>query len=95
MPVNFLRHYYDIYKLLENNRVLEFIGSEKYIKHKKLRFRGQDEIIIKNNKAFIIDDMNTKRRYGDEFMKKSPIYFGRQPAFDEILDRIQQNIDKL
>jgi polyferredoxin len=45
MPVNFLRHYYDVYKLLENDRVLQFIGTDNYHQHKQLRFRGQDEII--------------------------------------------------
>ena len=54
MPVNFLRHYYDVYKLLENNRVLEFIDTDKYHQHKQDRFRGQDEIVIKNNPEYIV-----------------------------------------
>lgn len=95
MPVNFLRHYYDIYKLLDNDRVQKFIGSHGYIEHKNNRFRGQDEIIIKNNPAFTMDNTETKNRYGDEFRKKSAIYFGKQPTFDEIIDRIQKNIDRL
>jgi predicted nucleotidyltransferase component of viral defense system len=95
MPINFLRHYYDVYKLLENSRVLEFLGSEKYVEHKKLRFRGQDEVIIKNNPAFSVEDVDTSRRYNQEFIKKSPIYFGKQPTFDEIIERIQKNIDRL
>lgn len=95
MPVNFLRHYYDVYKLLENDRVLNFLDTQEYLEHKRLRFRGQDEIVIKNNPAFIIEDVNTRQRYADEFIKKSPIYFGIQPKFDEILNRIQQYIDRL
>ena len=50
-----MRHYYDVYKLLENDRVQKFIGSDKYTEHKKLRFRGQDELVIRNNPAFSID----------------------------------------
>lgn len=95
MPVNFLRHYYDVYKLLENDRVLNFIGSDKYAEHKTLRFRGQDEINIKNNPAFIIDNLETRKLYGDEFRKKSAIYFGEQPTFEEIMERIKKNIDQL
>lgn len=95
MPINFLRHYYDIYKLLENKRILDFLGSEKYYEHKKLRFRGHDEVIIKNNPAFTIEDTETRRRYSQEFLKKSPIYFGKQPTFEEIIERILQYIDKL
>lgn len=95
MPINFLRHYYDVYKLLENDRVRQFIGSNEYLEHKKLRFRGQDEIIIKKNSAFTFEDPETRKRYSDEFKKKSAIYFGKQPMFDEIIQRIQINIDRL
>lgn len=95
MPVNFLRHYYDVYKLLENDRVQKFINSDNYVEHKRNRFRGQDEIIIKNNPAFIIHNPDTRKRYSDEFRKKSAIYFGKQPTFDEIIERIQKNIDRL
>lgn len=95
MPINFLRHYYDIYKLLENQRVLDFVGSVNYLEHKNLRFRSQDEIIIKNNPAFSIEGAETRQRYSQEFLKKSSIYFGKQPTFEEIIARIQQYIDRL
>lgn len=95
MPVNFLRHYYDIYKLLDNARVKKFIGTDEYVKHKQQRFRAQDELMIKNNPAFIISNPVIRERYSDEFKKKSAIYFGKQPTFDEILERINQNINKL
>lgn len=95
MPVNFLRHYYDVYKLLDNDRVLKFIGTKEYLEHKYLRFRAQDEFVIKNNPAFIIKDIKTRERYNNEFVKKSSIYFGKQPTFDEIIDRINQHINKL
>jgi hypothetical protein len=95
MPINFLRHYYDLYKLLENERVLKFIGTPEYIEHKKHRFRGQDEINIKNNLAFRMENTEIRKLYNKEFVKKSAIYFGKQPTFDEIIDRIHQYIDRL
>ncbi|HLB41710.1 MAG TPA: nucleotidyl transferase AbiEii/AbiGii toxin family protein [Gammaproteobacteria bacterium] len=95
MPINFLRHYYDIYKLLGNERVLNFIGTPQYIAHKNLRFRGQDEIIIKDNPAFLMGDKKIKNFYSKEFIKKSAIYFGKQPSFDEIIQRIKRYIDRL
>lgn len=95
MPINFLRHYYDVYKLMENERVLNFIGTDDYEKHKRLRFRGHDEIIIKNNPAFKIENSEIRKLYSDEFKKKSSIYFGTQPLFDEIIERIELNIDRL
>lgn len=94
-PSNFLRHYYDIYKLLENERVLNFIGSEQYKAHKNKRFRGQDEINIKDNPAFIMNNLEVKELYSKEFLKKSAIYFGKQPKFDEIIQRIKMYIAKL
>ncbi|EKD92081.1 MAG: hypothetical protein ACD_29C00201G0001, partial [uncultured bacterium] len=33
MPVNFLRHYYDIYQLLSQKRILDFIGENEYCEH--------------------------------------------------------------
>jgi hypothetical protein len=95
MPINFLRHYYDIYKLLENNRVLNFIGTLQYINHKKNRFRSQDEITINKNPAFTMEDINIKDLYRKEFIKKDAIYFGNQPTFDEIISRIKEYINYL
>lgn len=95
MPINFLRHYYDIYKLLENDRVLKFLGTSEYIAHKNLRFRQQDEKIIKNNPAFTMKNITTKKLYGDEFKKKAAIYFETQPTFDEIIERIRMHMDDL
>ncbi|OGT41740.1 MAG: hypothetical protein A3F42_02035 [Gammaproteobacteria bacterium RIFCSPHIGHO2_12_FULL_37_34] len=95
MPINFLRHYYDVYKLLEIDRVLKFIGSPEYVAHKNIRFRGQDELAIKNNPAFIMDKPGIKKLYSNEFRKKSAIYFGKQPTFDKIIQRIHTHIDIL
>lgn len=39
-PRNFLRHYYDVYCLLEHPSVQKFIGTPEYAKHKMQRFRA-------------------------------------------------------
>lgn len=95
MPINFLRHYYDIYKLLENERVLKFIGSPEYIAHKSIRFRQNDEKVIKNNPAFVMENSAIKKLYSNELKKKSAIYFGQQPTFDVIIKRIHIHMNKL
>lgn len=95
MPVNFLRHYYDIYKLLENERILSFIGSKEYTAHKQLRFRTKDEINIKKNPAFALSDSAVKQLYSNEFKKKSALYFENQPSFIDVLQRITRYIEKL
>lgn len=95
MPINFLRHYYDVYKLLEQERVLKFIGSDEYLTHKKLRFRKEDEIIIKNNPAFSMSDKLIRNIFSDEFKHKAAIYFDKQPEFENILSRIKDNFERL
>lgn len=95
MPVNFLRHYYDVYQLLNNKRILYFIGTKEYCDHKKKRFRSQDEMDISKNEAFLLRDKNTRKLYASEFEKKSAIYFGKQPTFTKVLERIHNNIDNL
>lgn len=95
MPINFLRHYYDVYKLLENERILKFIGSAEYLAHKNARFRTQDEKDISKNPAFAMPNAEVRKLYSEEFKKKSKIYYGRQPEFEEILVRISQHISSL
>ena len=95
MPINFLRHYYDIYQLLDQKRVLDFIGTAEYFEHKKKRFRAQDEMDIKKNEAFLLSNEKTRKLYALEFEKKSAIYFVLQPKFSDILKKINQYIHKL
>ena len=42
MPRNFLRHYYDVYCLLADAKVSEFIGTDDYRAHKDQRFPAAD-----------------------------------------------------
>jgi hypothetical protein len=95
MPINFLRHYYDVYQLLNQKRILDFIGNKEYFDHKQKRFRSQDEMNISKNEAFLLSDQQVRKLYAVEFEKKSAIYFGKQPTFLEVLERIHKNIDKL
>jgi hypothetical protein len=95
MPINFLRHYYDIYKLLEAERVLKFIGSKEYIAHKQLRFRESDEFNISKNLAFTIPDIKVRNLYSQEFKSKSAIYFDKQVEFEEILSRVNRYVELL
>lgn len=95
LPINFLRHYYDIYELLKCQRVLNFIGSDSYVTHKKHRFRTHDEIDIKNNPAFTLTDLHTRALFNNAFKSKAALYFKTQPNFDDILHRINEYIDRL
>jgi len=95
MPINFLRHYYDVYQLLNQQCVLDFIGSKEYQTHKEKRFRSLDEKNISKNEAFLLSDKATRTLYTKEFEKKSAIYFGEQPSFKSMLQCISKNLAAL
>jgi hypothetical protein len=94
-PPNFLRHYYDIYSLLERPEVQGFIGTEEYVRHKDRRFRSLDNKNIAKNQAFILGDSGTRKTYAETYAKTSALYYGSKPTFDQILERISGWIDRL
>jgi nucleotidyltransferase AbiEii toxin of type IV toxin-antitoxin system len=94
-PPNFLRHYYDIYSLIERPEVQAFIGTDEYVEHKNRRFRSLDNKNIVENQAFILSDAETRKTYTETYAKTSALYYGRKPTFDQILERISGWIDRL
>ena len=94
-PVEFMRHYYDVYELLQRPEVQQFIGTDAYKAHKQARFRQDDNQNIKENEAFLLSNAETKALYADAYDRSSDLYYGDQPSFEEILTKIQELIDKL
>jgi hypothetical protein len=94
-PPNFLRHYYDIYSLLECSEVQAFIGTDEYVRHKDRRFRSLDNKNIAKNQAFMLDDSGTQKSYAETYAKTSALYYGSKPTFDQILERIRGWTDRL
>lgn len=95
LPINFLRHYYDVYQLLNHKRILDFIGTAEYFEHKNKRFKTQDEKDLTKNPAFTLCNEDTFSLYRSAYEGKSNLYFGKQPKFREILDRIKLYLKKL
>lgn len=95
MPVNFIRHYYDVYQLLGHKSVLDFIGTEAYFKHKASRFRKTDEMELIKNEAFVLSDAATRDKYSREYERTQVLYYGGFPSFDAILGRIKLHLSKL
>ena len=60
-PAEFMRHYYDIYELLQQPEVLKFISTAPYKQHKQARFRQADHRDIVEDEAFILGDAKTPR----------------------------------
>jgi hypothetical protein len=94
-PVEFMRHYYDVYELLQQPEVQQFIGTDAYKAHKQARFRQDDNQNIAENEAFLLSNAETKALYADAYDRSSALYYGDQPGFEEILTKIQGSIDRL
>src|SRR5258707_786078 len=94
-PVNFMRHYYDVYELLRRDDVQAFIGTETYLAHKKRRFRGGDEQNLTKNKAFNLRDTKARALYTQAYNASTALYYGDKPSFEEILASIATWTEKL
>jgi Nucleotidyl transferase AbiEii toxin, Type IV TA system len=88
MPQNFLRHYYDVYRLLGDPGVQAFVGTKAYHAHKAARFRSEEPDLTKNP-AFLLADAETRNLYADAYARTAALYYRAQPAFEDILARIQ------
>lgn len=86
---NFLRHFYDIHMLFKTERVRNFIGTEDYHKHKKARFRSQDNLNLKENDAFNLEKHPTVfKKYKEEYQKIKSLFISGTPEFEVIYDTI-------
>ena len=94
-PADFLRHYYDVYRLLDRPEVQEFIGTPDYEKRKLERFRTEDTLSIAENEAFVLRDPQIRRYYEAEYSKTASLYYAGQAPFSEILHKIAENIHRL
>jgi hypothetical protein len=95
MPSNFLRHYNDVYSLLETRAVQDFIGSEKYEERKKQRFPAADELCISKNPAFLFEQPDEFNQFEKEYKSTAALYYAGQPSLQEIAARIKIHIGKM
>lgn len=51
-PINFMRHNYDVYWLLQAPNVQAFIGTPTYHEHEQKRFRSADNPVIAENMEY-------------------------------------------
>lgn len=94
-PPNFMRHYYDVYSLLQDPTVQAFVGTRGYLDHKAKRFPKADNPVIIKNEAFILSDPATRATLQKAYAASSALYFRGQPAFDDILAEIAKWAPKL
>ncbi|WP_347987648.1 nucleotidyl transferase AbiEii/AbiGii toxin family protein [Methylomonas sp. AM2-LC] len=95
-PPNFMRHYYDVFCLLQNSGVQAFIGTDQYIAHKNRRFPGIDrQKPLIENEAFVLGDNHTRVLYQKEYQSRAALYYQGQPPFDKVLAVILKNLARL
>lgn len=95
-PPNFMRHYYDIFCLLQDEQVQRFIGTKEYLAHKEHRFPEADrQAPLSENEAFLMSDANKRALYKKEYERRASLYYQGQPPFDEVLAVIQKNLARL
>lgn len=91
-PANFMRHYYDVYRLLQVPDVRDFIGTPDYAAHKKKRFRGADNPVLSENEAFLLSDPKTREEYARAFGASRSLYFKSQPPFETIMEALAEAV---
>jgi hypothetical protein len=89
-PPNFMRHYYDVYSLLQDPTVQAFIATRAYLDHKARRFPKADNPVIAENEAFVLADRDVRQTLQNAYAASSALYFRGQPAFDDILAKIAE-----
>lgn len=95
-PTNFMRHYYDVFCLLQKEEVQKFIGTDDYKKHKKRRFPKADQTPpLCGNEAFLLKDQERRALYKKEYERRPGLYYQGQPPFEEILAVIHESLDRL
>ncbi|MGZ3237310.1 MAG: nucleotidyl transferase AbiEii/AbiGii toxin family protein [Burkholderiaceae bacterium] len=91
-PRNFLRHYYDVYCLLQLVEVQDFMHTPAYPERKAKRFRTGDEQTISKNPAFQLEDATQRDLFESEYRKSAALYYQGQPEFKHVLARIHQHL---
>ena len=95
MPKNFMRHYYDVYCLLQDKDILEFIGTDEYKAHKERRFPNADNQNISENEAFILSEEATFKMYEAAYNSTSALYYKEQPSLKIIIGELRQLSERL
>jgi hypothetical protein len=90
-PRQFLRHYYDLFKLLELERVTAFIGTQDYQTYKKEKLRGKDAKEFESRGALMLSDERIARLFEKEFESMNSLLLAPGPAFKEVIDRIREH----
>lgn len=94
LPANFIRHYYDLFQLIDRTDVQAFMGTNEYEDFKTERFGG-DDTKVSNSDALKLADPNDRALFEKEYNRTASLYFKGRPTLDEILKRMAKDMDRL
>lgn len=93
---NFIRHYYDLYCLLDQQEIQSFIGTSDYIERKKERFpKADNPEKLSTNLALQLNDKTDFDILNTNYEKTSNLYYKGQPSLSLIIDKIRSIAHKL
>ncbi len=88
IPQNFLRHYYDLYCLLNQKEIQNFIGTKEYQDYKKENLKMDSTV---DHPAFLLKDSNERKLFEKEYKNQESLYYKGQIDFSEILKKISES----
>jgi hypothetical protein len=88
-PRQFLRHYYDLYRMLEVERVQKFIGTEDYLVYREKKLKVADAAEFESKKAFKLSP-ELYEEFEKEYPEMNAILIPPYPSFKEIFERIRE-----
>lgn len=94
-PQFFLRHYYDLYMLLEVPRVKAFIGTDEYEAYKKQKLKTTDAAEFATRQAFMLEKPEIYALFEKEFQAMNAMLTPPRPKFADIMARIRERAPKL
>jgi hypothetical protein len=90
-PREFLRHYYDLFRLLEVGRVAAFIGKPEYDEYKAEKLRGKDLEEFKTRDAFNLPDRTMFELFEREYASINTLLLSPGPSFAGLIGRFRRN----
>jgi len=94
LPDNFIRHYYDLFQLIDRDDVQKFIGTDQYNEFKSIRFKSIDNK-VSNSEALKLTDAEDRKIFEDEYERSSGLYYKDRPTLEQILLRFSKDLDRL
>ncbi len=94
-PRQFLRHYYDLYKLLQLPRVRDFIGTSAYAAYVQEKIKNRDRELFTTGIPFGIPDDAVLGEFEEEFKALSGLFFGAMPRFTDMIQEIRPYVRDL